>query len=79
MPRRLWLRRCNLKSVRHNLFVCLFVCLFIPFNVLYKSMTIVRLQILRSGFDPETHSKGPPNSRLFKPTVLYIHAAAGKK
>ena len=53
--------------------------MFIPFNVLYKSITIVGRQILRSGFDLETHSKGPPNSRLFKPTVLYVHTTAGKK
>ena len=54
-------------------------CLFIPFNLLCKSTTIVGRQILRSGFDPETNSKGPLNSRLFKPTVPYIHAAMGKK
>ena len=61
-------------------FVCLFVCLFIPFNVLNKSMTIVGHQILRSGFDPETQSKGPPNSKLFKPTVLYNYTCcSGQK
>ena len=38
--------------------------MFIPFNVLCKSTTVVGRQILRSGFDPETHSKGPPNSRI---------------
>ena len=47
-----------------RLLVCLFVCLFIPFNLPCKSTTIVRRQILRSGFDPESHSKGPPNSRI---------------
>ena len=49
---------------RMLIFILLFVCLFIPFNVLCKSTTIVGRQILRSGFDPETHSKGPPNSRI---------------